>query len=362
MNRAVKNFNLCIGRKKGENSYTAVVRDDEMNVLAASDFAYEFDASILRTLEDSVGKNIPGNSGLIRRFGSRLFNAVFKDAVLACYQSLADNHTRIKLRFQSDEKELLRIPWEFMYDGEHFLSASPGKTITRVLEGIPRKKRIDIAGMLKMLTVVSSPLDLPEYYNPQVEEERGIIRQALSPSYASKLMGLDFLDKASFVNIQESLSKGGYHILHFIGHGIYSPGRNLCYLLLEDDLGNASRVDIDTFAGLLSKQQSLRLVVLSCCQTTIAVGHRVLGDLPALLLEKRVPAAIAMQYSVSYRSAADLEREFYTGICDGLPIDLALTNARMALLANGKEGLVDFGTPVLYADEPDPLLTVSHCR
>jgi CHAT domain-containing protein len=357
LDKTVKNFNLCIERKAAGNSFAAVIRDDERNMLAASDFRYEFDPSILTTLEDSVGKNIHRNAGQIRGFGSSLFDAVFKRAVFTCYQLLRNANIRMKLRFDRNEPELLRIPWEFMFDGEHFLSASPGMTITRVLEGTPRTKKKKVTAKLKMLTVVSSPVDLPEYYHPQIEKEREILRQALCCAYASDRMEMDFLEKASLRNIRERLLEEDCHILHFTGHGIYSQKEHRCYLLLEDDFGAASRVDHDTFAGLLSGQPSLRLVVLSGCQTTIAVGHRVLGDLPALLLAKKIPAAVTMQYSVTDRSAADLEREFYTGISDGLPIDLALTNARRALLANGKEGLVDFGTPILYTDAPDCLRT-----
>ncbi len=357
MNKTVKNFNLCIERKTAEDSFTAVVRDDETNILAASEFRYRLDASVLTTLEDSVGKNIHRNAELIKGFGSRLFDAVFKGAVSACYQSLRNADIRMKLRFEKNERELLRIPWEFLFDGEHFLSAGRSMTMTRVLEGAPCRKKKKIEGRLKMLTVVSSPLDLPEVYHPHVEKERGIIRRALSFAHAPEMIEMDFLDKASIGNIRKRLKEGKYHILHFTGHGIYSRREQQCYVLLEDEFAGARRVDNDTFADLLSKQPSLRLVVLSGFQTTIAVGHRVLGDIPALLLLKRIPAAIAMQYSVTGRSAANLKREFYARICDGSSIDLALTSARRALLAAGNEGLVDFGTPVLYSDEADCLLT-----
>jgi CHAT domain-containing protein len=350
-----KNFNLCIRRKKTGDSLVAIVRDDAGNILAASEFRYPFDASILTTIEDSVGKNIHRNAALIRRFGNDLFDAVFKRAVLTCYQLLRRAPLRIKLDLERNDVELLRIPWEFMFDGEHFLSARPGMSMTRVVKGIRRRKKKNITGRLKMLTVISSPLDLPEYYHPRVEAERQIIRQALPRTYAPDRMEMDFLEKASIVNIEKRLREEDCHVLHFTGHGIYSQKNRRCYLLLEDDLGTAERVDLDAFSVLLSRHSSLRLVMLSCCQTTIAVGHRVLGELPALLLEKGIPAAIAMQYSVTDRSAAHLEKEFHTGICNGLPIDRALSNARRALLASGNAGLVDFGTPVLYSDAPDCL-------
>ncbi len=210
-------------------------------------------------------------------------------------------------------------------------------------------------GKLKMLIVISSPLDLPDYYHPHIEKERMIIRQAVSSSQASDTIEIDFIERASAGNIRERLRKEEYHILHFTGHGIYSQRDHVCYLLLEDKFGSAKRVDTGTAADLLSGHGSLRLVVLSGCQTAMAVGHRVLADLPVPLLLKKIPAVIAMQYSVTDESAMDLAREFYTGIRNGLSLDLALTGARRALLENGKQGPGDFGTPILYSDEPDCL-------
>ncbi len=202
--------------------------------------------------------------------------------------------------------------------------------------------------------MISSPLDLPGSHRLQTRKERMLIHQAVDSAHESDRLDMDFLEKASLRNIQEVFDKGEYHILHFTGHGIYSRQERTCYLLLEDDFGSAMRVDNDTVADLFSRHESLRLVVLSGCQTALSVGHRVMGALPATLLAKNIPAVIAMQYSVTDRSATDLAKTLFTGISEGLPLDLALTNARRALLASRNEGMVDFGTPVLYG-EPDCL-------
>lgn len=351
----MNNFNLHIEKTVKKNFYLATVRAENGKVMATNNFHNEIDVSLLTRLEDSVGMNLMGNAQTIRRFGNDLFNTVFKGPVLDYYQSKRDTNIRLKLCFNKKDLELLRIPWEFMFDGDNFLSANPKMAMTRVLKGVSRSKRKKVRGRLRMLAVISSPLDLPEFHRPNVEKERMIILQAIARSYASDKIQVDFLDKASLRNIQERLYKKKYHIFHFTGHGIYSQRERMCYVLLEDDFGNTKRVDNDTIAHLLSCHGSLRLVMLSGCQTAVAVGHRVLGDLPAPLLEKKIPTVITMQYSVTNQSIMDFAREFYTGICDRLPLDLALTNARTALLARGNQGLVDFGTPILYGEEPDCL-------
>ncbi len=98
-------------------------------------------ASILTMLEDSMGANVKENVKQIRKFGSSLFSSVFQGPVLDCFQSQRNDHVRLRLYFQKEQDELLRIPWEFMFDGRHFLAASPKMTVTRALEGLSCRKK-----------------------------------------------------------------------------------------------------------------------------------------------------------------------------------------------------------------------------
>ncbi len=352
LNLVYKNINLSIEKGIGKNSYAASFQSDNGAAFARNDFRYDIDASVITRLEDTVGKNTKRNAKLIEDFGGRLFNTVFKGKLLRYYRSLLNKHIRLKLLFNYEDTELLRVPWEFMFDGKNFLSANQKMTMSRALKGIPAYKKRRFHGKIRMLAVISNPIDLPESHRLHMEKERMIITQAVANAYVSDKIEIDFLHEASLRNIHERLYKSEYHIFHFTGHGIYSKKEQMCYLLLEDDFGSAKRVDHDTIAGLLAGHGSLRLAVLSGSQTAMSAGHRVLGDLPRPLLIRGIPAVLAMQYSVAGQSAMDLERKFYDSACNGMPIDLALTNARRELRAGGKQGLVDFATPVLYCDDP----------
>jgi CHAT domain-containing protein len=352
----LKCFNLQIEKTPAKNSLLAIVRDEKNAVLATNDFRLEMGASILTRMEDNVGANLKENVRAIKEFGSSLFKSVFNGEVLDCFASLRHENIRLRLYFKKRELDLLRIPWEFMFDGRHFLSANPKVSMTRVLKGISRNTKKVVGNKLKMLAVISSPLDLPESHRLHAGKERMIIHQAIAGAYVSDSIEIDFVEKATLRNIQEMLDIGEYHIFHFTGHGIYSRKERTCFLLFEDEFGSAIRVDNERIADFLSRHESLCLVVLSGCQTALAMGHRVLGDLPAPLLMKEIPAVVAMQYTVTNYSAMDLARTFYSGIANGFPLDVALTKARRALLRNKREGLVDFGTPILYG-EPDCLWT-----
>ena len=356
-NMNIENFNLHIKKTSAKDTFVATVKDDKRNVLASNKFQYHTDTYILSKLEDSVGRKIAQNSKLIREFGSELFKAVFASEVLGYYKSLSKKakQIRLKLFFKKQEPELLRLPWEFMFDGTNFLSAYPRISISRVLEGIPSRDRGKIQGKIKILAVISSPLDLKDYQRLQIEREKVLILQAVDRAVAANRIEIDFEDESSLRNIQTRFDEESYHILHYTGHGEYSEKEHKAYLLLEDDSGNSRVVDNETIATLLSGYPSLRLVVLSGCQTAKTSGITAFSDLSTPLLRKGIPAVLSMQYSVSDESAMQLAKKLYTEISQGTPIDLALTKARKELLLNEGVGRVDFATPVLFSDNPDCL-------
>ncbi|MCH8286408.1 CHAT domain-containing protein, partial [candidate division KSB1 bacterium] len=359
MSSNITNFNLHIEQTSKADTFKASVKDDKKVVLAENTFSYRIDPLILSQLEDSVGKNIPKNAELIKNFGSGLFNTVFDGQVLGVYNSALRKAglLRVKLYFKKDNPGLLRIPWEFLFDGTNFLSAYAGITLSRVIEGIPSKQREKITGKIKILAVISSPLDLKDNERLQVEREQMLILQAVDRAVSANRVEIEFEDEASLKNIQTRLDEEEYHILHYTGHGAYSKQEKKGYLLLEDDTGRSRFVDNETVAGLLTGYPSLRLVFLSGCQTAKTSGRKSFEDLSTPLLSGGIPAVISMQYSIADISAMELAEKFYTGIGNGLPIDKAITNARKELYLNNISNAVDFATPVLYTDEPGCLET-----
>jgi len=357
MNPAYAHFNLHLAKGPDKDTLTATVNDYRGTALCSNTSHYRIDSYILSRLEASVGKDMPENARLIKEFGSGLFKAIFSNEILGHYKAfLKENKTiRLKLFFRQDEPELMRIPYEFMFDGDHFLSAHPGITLSRALEGIPIIEKGNIKGKIKMLAVISSPIDLKDNERLQVEQEQMLILQAVDRAYAANAIEVEFLDEASLKAIQARLDEEEYHIFHYTGHGVFSESHDKGYLLLEDDSGRSRHVDNETIAELLSGYPSLRLVVLSGCQTAKTSGRRAQSDLSTPLLLKKIPAVISMQYSVSDQSAMELAKKLYIEISNGASIDLAVARARKELLLEQGAGMVDFATPVLFSDYPECL-------
>ena len=70
-----------------------------------------------------------------------------------------------------------------------------------------------------------------------------------------------------------------------------------------------------------------------------------------MLSKRRVPAVVAMQYSVLDDVAIKFAYTFYSTIASGKSVDLALKEARILMKDSDKSNGLDFATPVLYLSD-----------
>jgi hypothetical protein len=257
---------------------------------------------------------------------------------------------RISLRFDENAQEIAALPWEFIYDSD-FLSTNRKTLISRLPVGVNRIQSSPLESMLRMLVVVSSPDDLT--ITPlNTELEREVILEAVDRLQREHRMDVDFTEDATFETIESYLNEKYYHIVHFTGHGKYDNDESKGYIILETEDGRARAVENSSIADLLAGR-SVRLVVLSTCQSGKVSNKEAYADLATILSKKNVPAVVAMQYSIIDLSATKFASIFYHAIASGKPVDLALTEARIVLKNAEKSNGIDFATPVLYLSDPD---------
>jgi len=167
-------------------------------------------------------------------------------------------------------------------------------------------------------------------------------------------MKVDFLDApVTLERLQEKLD-GGYHIIHYLGHGAFNAQRGQGALFMQDDEGLARRVLDDELAQLLARQGIRpRLVFLAACQSAArpstgsgrsSTNDAFLGMAPKLI-SVGVPAVVAMQDFISVESAHKFGDRFYHRLLEHGQVDLAVNEARSALLAAGRP---DAGVPVAF--------------
>src|SRR6202035_2895825 len=142
---------------------------------------------------------------------------------------------------------------------------------------------------------------------------------------------------------------------HFIGHGGFDSRADEGLIALNDDQGQAVYLTATQVALLLTDHRSLRLVVLNACEGARGSKRDIFSSTAATLVRRGIPAVLAMQYEITDRAAIELSRAFYEALADGMPVDMAVSEARKAI-SLGVVNSVEWGTPVLYMRSPDGVL------
>ncbi|MFC1544916.1 tetratricopeptide repeat protein [Gemmatimonadota bacterium] len=243
------------------------------------------------------------------------------------------------------------LPWETLFDGEEFLAAGAKTSLSRLpLDIDPIADLPAVPAPVKMLVLVSSPLDLGENERLDMEQEQQIILQATDELVGQGLLHVEFEDEVN-LKVIENCFENGYQILHFSGHGIAPEAGG--GLLLEDAEGNKKPTEVREFLQSIEKgRSSLRLVVISGCQTAKTLCSGSFQDVAHQLARHKVPSVIAMQFSISDTGGLMFAEEFYPRVISGRPLEEALSASRRALMHSDN--------PVFQADALAPVLLVAN--
>jgi hypothetical protein len=287
--------------------------------------------------------------GDARRFGGRLFEALFRDQVHTLYRNVLaearsrDRGVRITLSLNASP-ELIDIPWEYLFDDPDFLALSMFTPVVRYLD-LPRAHRpLLVAPPLRLLGVVSSPA---EYERLDVERERENLRTALAPLTQTGAIELHWLQTPSLPGLLRALQMQAFHAFHYIGHGAYDRDAERGVLLFEDDSGWAQPVTGDKLGMVLHDFTSLRLAVLNACEGARSSRTDPFAGVAGSLVQRDIPAVVAMQFEISDEAAIVFANAFYQRLAAGSPVDASLASARIAMLAERSDD-IEWGTPVLF--------------
>ena len=253
----------------------------------------------------------------------------------------------------SGAPELARLPWEMIYDPafDHFFSLSTGTPVVRYLN-LPREAApLQVSPPLRVLVMISGPQGHPPL-NTEAEWER--LSQSLEGLIARGQVVLERMGAATLADLQRLLRRGQYHVFHFIGHGAFDESAQDGLLLLEDEDRNGHPVSGGSLGNLLHDHRSLQLVLLNACQGGTAGREDPFAGSAETLVQRGIPAVIAMQRAITDRSAIQFSQEFYSALADGYPVDAALVEGRKAISGSGNS--LEWATPVLYMRSPDGLL------
>jgi hypothetical protein len=273
--------------------------------------------------------------------GKQLFEAVFPGdighvwAASLGYAKGNQDCAGLRLRLWIGSSELSQIPWELLWNGQYFLATAPNLAVSRYLP-VPEPPVLGPQDQLRILLATASPNDWPERRIPDREIAKFQKQiNSLSPEALCTV-----ISNATRHQLHNALLSG-YHVLHYLGHG--EPGR----LLMCHEDGSVDPVSAQALAQLVYGRRELRLVVLNACGSAHPNGIGLFNSVGATLVEKSLPAVVAMQYPVVYLDAAtDFNGALYAALVKGYPVDVAVNHARQ--LMSSKLLARDWSTPVIF--------------
>ncbi len=259
---------------------------------------------------------------------------------------------RIKLRIL--DPTLGAIPWELLYDqrfGE-FLALAQATPLVRYLEAAQPLQPLSVTLPLRILGMAVDPtgtLDLGQ--------EKTNVERALAPLVGTGAVEVKWLTGGSWRDIQRSLRPGNgpWHVFHFVGHGGLHSGSGEGYLVLADDQGEISPLGAGDLGRLLAGHPTLRLALLNACHGAATGPSGLYTSVAGALIRRGVPAVVAMQFAITQEGAFELSRTFYEALAAGMPLEAALTEARIAASLAHPMGL-DWAAPTACLRAADGVL------
>ena len=291
------------------------------------------------------GANRVSPDELAKDFGGLLFKSVFADKIGACFrssQNIARSRGRqLRIRLRVRNAPLLSdLPWEFLYDRQnnHFLALSP---FVRELDLSRSSVEPPLISPLRILVVNSKPAGVETLDG---DRELRMLENALTDLRDNGLVELEQLEVATLDELRSQLRRSEWHVLHFIGHGGFEDG-NGGLLVFQNARGEAVEVSAEKLGFTLAGHPTLRLVLLNACEGARTEVTDPFAGTAQQLMQQGIPAVVAMQFEITDDAAIVMSHEFYRALADGVDLDEALTNARLAVLDVSD---VEWATPVLY--------------
>ena len=291
----------------------------------------------------------------LRDLGTTLWRALFSapdiERRYAACQAKAVNQKGVRIKLEIEPPTLAALPWEYLYDPESqtFPALSPRTPITRYIE--PRQHEpppLAVEPPLRILLVSAQPAGEEPI---DVETEQAQILQAMSHLQQAGKVKIESLEHATVRKLQTMLRRP-FHVLHYIGHGVYDERAACGMLALEDESGELHAISAPQLQYLLG-DTTIRLAVFNACMTAHgAAGRSIAGE----LMRAGLAATLAMEFAIPERSAIVFAGEFYRTLADGWPVDAAVAEGRKAMMFATDLHAMDWGIPVLFMRARDGML------
>ena len=297
--------------------------------------------------------------------GREMYEALFQGTLgdrLTSAQAIAHNRGAVlRLRLGLKDSILPRLPWEVLHEDTRPIATGKDTIFSRyqptlsspILPPPP-------SGPVKVLMVIAAPTNQE---NLSLTQEANTLKEELKKRQVHGAAGnaplpeiqLEILEHPDRETLTQVLEQNSYHVLHYAGHSnLGSKGGELYLVNQKTGLGEV--LNGDDLAGLLVNN-GINLAVFNSCRgthnakSTLAPDTNNPRNLAQVLVNRGIPAVLAMAERIPDRVALTLTRLFYHNLKQGYPVDLSLNRARQGLMSTYGSDRLYWALPVLYLHE-----------
>ena len=190
-----------------------------------------------------------------------------------------------------------------------------------------------------------------------VDQEVTVIRRGFQTLVDEGLITIDVMPRATPAALHEALIPGRFHVVHFIGHGVYEEKKQdgqkegQGYLIFENERGGEYRLGERDLREIFCKR-GLSMVFLNSCESGRGGRAEFNKGVAQSLVAHGLPALVANQYSVLDSSATSFAQSFYRSLARGFSVGQSAREARIAVNYSMNGEPIDWAVPVLYARDP----------
>lgn len=250
----------------------------------------------------------------------------------------------IRVRLSIENQALIQVPWElarYPQTGD-YLAVSSNIILSRYIH---RRGRLGLARDFQPLTNLGILIAEPDSLNKvNAQYELKELKKI-----ENNPMNIIEIIPGTSENLREVVAKHSICILHYIGHGGFSDDEG--YLVLESGNKEYDKYSSDRVANILNlAENKIKIVILNSCKGAESSSYTNFSGVATRLIQKNVPAVVAMQYNITNQSAIIFSKVFYQAITNGFPIEYSVQKGRQAIFNDIGDIRKDFITPCLFLD------------
>ena len=303
--------------------------------------------------------DFPSQDGL-KAIGQKLATAIFQGEIHNTLERLIgstiakNTNLRLLICCENGIHHLITsVPWECIFyklklgqAQEEHLGLSSKVSIARFISrGLDEYQPLDIEDKLVVLGVSSNPSKCEQPLQGKAE----LIAIEHIAAQRPDLIQFQPLADAGWKEFQQTLAQFRPHVLFFTGHAQFAGKES--HLLFQTASGDCDRIPISQLARTLQSHPELRVVILSACETAIAIADHPFATAAHKLIEAGIPAVIAMQSRVVEAAAKAFGLSLFTYLFQEHSIDTCVNAGRFAMIDAEREYKgkgTQWSVPVLY--------------